>query len=90
MDKTKLHMCIDDLKDIRLRLFRSVANLDKVIEDIEYSMASSDSNDEYIAMLIKHELAYRDNYKESNHILDIDKVETVIWKNIISSIIEES
>lgn len=82
-DETK--KLIEDLKAIRLELFRSAANLDLAIEQIEISMHKENKND-FIRMVAKGMRDQREMTSVHHNWEHLNELEKETWAKLIESI----
>lgn len=73
---------IEKLKVIVLDLYRSAANLDNVIQDIELIEGDVSENELTCYLRAKHD--YREDFKKYKFGIDLDKREEEIWNELIT------
>lgn len=75
---------LDELRNIRLALFRSAACLDDVIKNIERLDGSS--NDEYVKLFIRTQRSYREDCVKIREYDKLNEQEQNAWQNLIDSL----
>lgn len=73
---------LEKLKQVRLELFRSAANLDMVIQSIELEL-SGNSDEDYKRMYIGVEREFRDKRARANGWDELYKLEQGVWQQLI-------
>lgn len=81
---TKKEQALEELKEIRLQLFRNAANLDMIIYDIENHL--DEHNQEWFKMFICCNQTHRDNYNVITEYAKLIHKEEEAWKHLINSI----
>ena len=82
-DETKA--ILEELKEIRLALFRSAATLDNAIESVELFL-NDKADDEYKRMSIIMQRNYRDELRRVFKYDKIDDKEKDAWQRLIDSL----
>lgn len=80
---------LNQLKMIRLEWFRSAANLDRIIDEIEYELSEVDGDDdtsnEMFHLYIRMMAAHRTDAAKMHGWDEIQKLESVVWQQLIDS-----
>lgn len=82
-DETK--KLIEDLKAIRLELFRSAANLDDTITQLEISM-SKETDADSIRRMVDCLCSWRRTMRVCRDLKKLDELETETWTKLIDSV----
>lgn len=75
---------LEQLKKIQLEWFRSAANLDAIIRDIELSLDEAE-NDDMARFFIRCQRNFRADFAKNFGWDEIFKLENVVWQQLIET-----
>ena len=75
---------LNQLKKIQLEWFRSAANLDVIIRDIELGLDEAE-NDDMARFFIRYQRNFRADFAKSFGWDEIFKLENVVWQQLIET-----
>lgn len=79
----EINSFIKELESVRLKLFRSAANLDEIIRKLKLDTCNEEKPDKkYLDYLFKNYGSYRMDYKKQ--IGDINELEDEVWHSLVN------
>ena len=82
---SKREELLNELKAIRLELFRNTANLDTMISDLEAMLNDESEQEDYIKMCIRMRARYREDLIRVNGYDRLCEREKDIWRQLLET-----